>query len=355
MDIEPLLSSLSEGNPCGDDLSFSPEFDAIAELRREDDATLDQGAWVTELKTADWPAVEAHCHDLLATRSKDLRLAMWFAEAAAFNRGYDGLNQGLALCARMCERHWDGMYPRPEEGDMEERVGNIAWLLNRVVRLAASIAISPGKAGSFSLNDAAAARALQATDSRSPAKEDNADIADRFHRALKATPHAVLIESLDGLEGCRGSLDALQSVTDARLGAMGPSFVPAREALAGAHHELQRIARDIGALAPVQSPEEVMAGVSNGSTDASALSATVSAGGLLESRQQALLQLRSVAAFFRATEPHSPVAYLADKAVRWAEMPLHEWLRTVIKDAGPLAHLEELLGVSPAGSSGPAQ
>jgi type VI secretion system protein ImpA len=52
-----------------------------------------------------------------------------------------------------------------------------------------------------------------------------------------------------------------------------------------------------------------------------------------------------VAAFFRRTEPHSPVAYLADKAVSWGEMPLHEWLRQVVKDQGSMSHLEELLGL----------
>jgi len=70
-----------------------------------------------------------------------------------------------------------------------------------------------------------------------------------------------------------------------------------------------------------------------------------SAGGPLRSREQALSQLREVAAFFRATEPHSPVAYLADKAVHWGEMPLHLWLRAVVKDGAALAHLEELLGL----------
>jgi hypothetical protein len=38
------------------------------------------------------------------------------------------------------------------------------------------------------------------------------------------------------------------------------------------------------------------------------------------------------------------VAYLADKAASWAGMPLHLWLRTVIKDPGQIAQLDELLG-----------
>ena len=57
-------------------------------------------------------------------------------------------------------------------------------------------------------------------------------------------------------------------------------------------------------------------------------------------------QLRLVADFFRRTEPHSPVAYLADKAASWGDMPLHLWLRSVIRDPGAIAGVEELLGSS---------
>ena len=67
----------------------------------------------------------------------------------------------------------------------------------------------------------------------------------------------------------------------------------------------------------------------------------------IQNRAQAVAQLRAVARFFRSTEPHSPAAYLADKAAEWAEMPLHQWLSTVVKDDGSLAHIRELLGVKP--------
>jgi type VI secretion system protein ImpA len=67
--------------------------------------------------------------------------------------------------------------------------------------------------------------------------------------------------------------------------------------------------------------------------------------GVIASRAQALGQLRAVADYFRQTEPHSPVAYLAEKAAHWGEQPLHLWLKAVVKDAGALAHVEELLGI----------
>lgn len=70
--------------------------------------------------------------------------------------------------------------------------------------------------------------------------------------------------------------------------------------------------------------------------------------GAIRTRADALRQLRAVADFFRRTEPHSPVAYLAERGAQWGEMPLHEWLRSVVKDEGVLAQVEELLGIAAA-------
>ncbi|NVD71283.1 type VI secretion system membrane subunit TssM [Duganella sp. BJB1802] len=41
--------------------------------------------------------------------------------------------------------------------------------------------------------------------------------------------------------------------------------------------------------------------------------------------------------------------YLADKAASWGDMPLHVWLRAVIKDPAAIASVEELLDARPAG------
>lgn len=63
--LEDLLQPIPGAAPCGADLSFSEAFDQIARARREDDASLDQGEWVTPLKAADWPEVVRHCSALL--------------------------------------------------------------------------------------------------------------------------------------------------------------------------------------------------------------------------------------------------------------------------------------------------
>jgi type VI secretion system protein ImpA len=356
MTIEDLLQPVRPEAPCGDDLSFSHEFDAIAELRREDDPTLDQGEWVTALKTADWAGTQKRCGELLVSSSKDLRLAMWWAEAAALTSGYAGLHTGLQLCTALCQRYWDGLYPEVEDGDMEQRIGNIAWFLNRTVTLATRAPLTQGRGGAaYSITQMQAARALQATLDRHPeqaaALQSDAITVDKVNRALRETPKEALRDAVRWVDGCLSALAQWQEVIDAQLGQDGPSFVPAREALAGALHEVQRVAKEAGALlgesiAPSASGGSVHA-ASAGAEAAGPAGAAAGLGGPPRSREQALAQLREVATFFRATEPHSPVAYLAEKAVQWGDMPLHVWLRTVLKDPGALSHVEELLGVLP--------
>jgi type VI secretion system protein ImpA len=362
MELEDLLSPVATHAPCGDDLSFSREFDDIADMRRHDDPTLAQGEWVTELKVANWPGVAALCGTLLHARTKDLRLAMWLTEAWAMTRGFEGLDDGLRLCTQLCERYWSELYPQADGSDQEERIGNMAWLLQRVLHLVDNLPVVHGRQGqSATLHDLAQARQLHALGERAP--EEAARLAparwtvEQFQRALRDTPSAQLLATRQAMRQCQAHLLAWQAVVDQHMGADGPSFVQAKEALARALHEMDRLVRDAG-----------LGSVDAGDAPALQPSASTSAGdegeGItdtlpfvpagLRTRAQALAQLQEVAAFFRRTEPHSPVAYLAEKAVAWGNMPLHEWLRQVIKDDGTMAHVQELLGLggdAPGGSA----
>lgn len=377
MDVDELLAPISAQSPCGDDLSFSNEFDQIAEMRRADDPSLDQGAWVTALKLADWPGVTRQCSALLRTRSKDLRLALWLTEARALSEGHRGLAEGLDLCAALCEQHWQALHPLPDDGDMEERIGNIAWLLQRLVDLAPALPVTHSRKGErFSLRDLAHARLQDAkAGDASPTASTNPEgpsplTAARFRQALADTPANLLRDTFAAQQAAETALHRWQTAVDAQLGQEGPSFVAAREALAQVTHELNRLLREVG-ISPVQADNSHLAAHADNTssdsatgnasaaltaraTDPAGVASNGGAAGVLRAprtRHEALQQLRDVAAFFRQTEPHSPVAYLAEKAVKWGDMPLHQWLQEVVKDHGAMGHLNELLGL-PAPDAG---
>jgi type VI secretion system protein ImpA len=327
LDIEKLLAPVSTEAPCGEAIAFSADMDAIAAARKADDPSIEQGAWVTTLKEADWKFVASRCAQLIENRSKDLQLAVWLAEALAKTAGPRGLADGLLVVAALCERYWDHVHPLPDEGGFEQRIGNLCWIGARAPQLIMEMAVTEG-ASAFSLRDIEAARA------RGP------DALADIDAAKRRSSRAFYENLMRDCDHCAAALGDLERTVDDRLGADGPGFTQAKSALQELIHFVAPMAREGGAAA------ETLAAQQAAPAGGVAATGMPIASGPIQTRSQALAQLRAVAAFFRSTEPHSPVAYLADKAANWGEQPLHVWLRAVVKDDSSFAHLEELLGIS---------
>lgn len=341
LDFDTLLQPVSDSRPTGEDLSFSLEYDTIQEARRADDPSLEQGEWVTELKTADWPAVARQCGQLLRERSKDLRLAVWWTEAQTRNHGIEGLTAGYRLLSGLCERYWDDVHPAVEDGDLEQRIGNLVWLIGHSGDWLRQVPLTRAPQGRFGLADFEAARSRQGDDGDGPTLET-------MEAARRDTPHEFYLQLSNAMPLCQESLAALEQAVDERLGQDGPSFTALRDQLARLDDTVQRFAREAGVLVDLADDAPAAPGTAPGTAAAAAPAAR---NGEITSRAEAIAQLRNVANWFRRTEPHSPVAYLADKAAHWGEMPLHAWLKRVIRDDAVLGQLEDLLDVARPGDS----
>ncbi|MEN5206796.1 type VI secretion system protein TssA [Stenotrophomonas terrae] len=346
LDQDALLAPIAGHAPTGEDLSFSSEFDRIIENRRADDPTLDQGAWQTDIKYADWGSVLRDCNQLLQTRTKDLRLAGWLCEAATQQEGFPGLAAGFRVTAGLCERYWDDVHPLAPDGDYEERIGNLSWLLTNTSQWLRAIPLTSAPQGRFSLADFEHAHA---------GSSDHADgrpSLELLEAARRSTSHDAYRQLVTALPDCSLALDELQAAVDSRLGMDGPSFSSVREQLDHLQRTVRRFAREAGMLLDgevgdvADEQSDTFPAPAAGAAEP-ALSNAVPRGpaGAPGSRKEALAQLRQVAEFFRRTEPHSPVAYLAEKAASWGEMPLHVWLKRVIKDHTTLEQMEEMLDV----------
>lgn len=334
---EELLHPISASQPAGIDTAFSSDLDAIAQARRFDDPSLAQGEWVTDLKEADWEFVVKRCTLLLREQTKDLRLAVWLAEAATKEYGLRGLGEGLLLLAGLCERFWDlGLYPEADGGDQEQRIGNLAWILSRIRSLVREVPLTEGRGSAWSTVDfEGARRRASAGDSETPPRLADMEVAKR------ANSLAFVAAFRDDAQYCLDALNTLERTADARLGQDSPGFSAAREAIQAMLHAMP-------APATVDVDPQPEAAESQATPTAVAAPAAPMVPGQIRSRADAIAQLRAVAKFFRETEPHSPVSYFAEKAANAGEQDLHTWLRSVIKDQGSLAHIEELLGVPPS-------
>ncbi len=355
MDIASLTLPLPPPlGPCGDDLIFSPEFDAIQEARRFDDPSISQGEWVAEIKEADWPGVARLCLGILANKSKDLRVACWLIEARCKIDGLAGLAEAYTLLAALCESFWNDIHPQPEDGDLEQRVGVLDWLANQTPRLLRDIALTDSTRGKFSLIDLEAARAVARQIERNPGQAEEitrqAGVSlEQFEAAVSDTTRAYFADGLYQAEQTRNAIKAVQILLDSRMGKLSPAFGQAFDVLEDIARFFQHHAgSDTGAIAVGAPTEPASPNPQHRERIEPSFGecpATIS--GPIGSREEAIRQLQEIAGFFRRTEPHSPVAYLAEKAARWGSMSLHEWLRTVVKDDSALLRMEELLGVEP--------
>jgi type VI secretion system protein ImpA len=344
LQFDALLEPISETSPAGEDLTFSAEVDAINKARQFDDPTLDQGEWITEIKEADWQFVFDKCSSLLEKQTKDLRIGGWLVEAATKTRQFDGMAAGIELLTNMCARYWEELHPRTEDSDNEQRIGNLAWLLKRSVQLVKEIPLTEGRGSAFSWIDFEAARARANNSVRTGevvSEDGNQPTLTVLESARRKSSKNFYQTLISGAVQCQKKLVELERILDERLGISGPSFMQLKDTLATIQNTIERFGADIGVKSAevIDTNSKARLGAATGNA--------ATCVGAITSREQALEQLRQVAEFFRRTEPHSPVAYLADKAATWGDLPLHTWLKTVIKDPNSLTFIEEMLGIKP--------
>jgi type VI secretion system protein ImpA len=180
--IEDLLDPISEVQPGGVNLRWTPEWDRIKEARRSDDG-LEAGQWEKrERKSANWRLVEELTFTALHTKTKDLQLAMWFTEAGLKLRAFTGLTEGFRLIKELSARFWDkGLFPLIEEGP-EDRSRPLEWLNEKLAESILELPITRrnDKGDDFTL---AQLRAAQRVGSEASFKTKDGDIDEAKKKA----------------------------------------------------------------------------------------------------------------------------------------------------------------------------
>ncbi len=126
VDVESILTPIEGESPSGESLRYEGTYDLLIEARRQED-TLNQGAWQTDVKMRDFAEVIRVSVPALQTKTKDLQLAVWLAEALAKEHGLVGLRDGLQILSGLQENFWETLYPEIEDGDMDARANAISW------------------------------------------------------------------------------------------------------------------------------------------------------------------------------------------------------------------------------------
>jgi type VI secretion system protein ImpA len=364
LDLEALLAPIGEGDGAGEDLraDWSPGSpyqrlrDARSEARTEErarDAEGDDEAPPPE----GWREVRRVGVQALAERSKDFEIAAWLAEAMVRLEGLPGLSASARLIAGLCERYWDAGFPQPDDEGHEGRASPIGGLA--------------GAGGEGTLMQPLRRLALfQRTDGtpvglwKYEQAVETAGIADEARRQARLDAGVPLLDTLEAearMDAARlrsiGAQAAeaaaawaeMDAALTARFGADAPSTRRVAELLARMREIAQRTlgadsaAPDADQEQPAATAAEPAPGAAAGAAPAAARRAT----GAIETREDALRLLSQVADFFRRTEPHSPLAYTLDDAVRRGRMSLPELLAEVLPDETARTTMLSSLGIRP--------
>lgn len=357
IDIAALLQPLSESAPCGEDVSFSEVYDRIREERRADDPSLSQGDWQAELKTANWRNVVELSSQVLSGQSKDLQAAVWLGEALIARHGLAGVADACDLLDGLLENFWDGLYPLTEGDDLEERASRLAWF-NQYATLALRKAPLNSGEPTMSLNDWQISRevdnlARQNREAWQSAIDEGKTDGETFDRILLSSGRDSITATLAAIEQALAAQQRFGARVNTLFGRQAPSLYEISQALEQAQQVMRRTGQSLGLAPSPASTPSAQTSEALLSTDQSApsnfsvpVSERTFAPQSLAKKQDALRQLQEIAEFFRCNEPHSPVAYLLDRAVAWADMPLDQWLGEVIEDEGILGRIRERIGVS---------
>ena len=359
LDFEMLLAAIPGDNPSGESMRLAAPYDAIQEARRSDD-DLEQGDWVRETKVADWSTVIKIATEALQMKTKDLQLAAWLVEALVKQHGFPGLRDGLRLLRELQERFWDSLYPENDDGDLEFRAGPLGWLNEKLPSAIRQIPVTLG----INAEHYTWLRWKESREVDNLGRRDQAAMAallsegkitgEQFDKAVETTPLAYYQTLFQDLEETWREFEQLDQVVDDRFGQEAPGLMSIKQAIVDCRTLVADIGKKKGGLVPEPEPDLTPQEVEESANVAEQeipepvnssprRSAAVSPD--LQSRADALRQLAAVADYFRRAEPHSPVSYLVQRAVRWGEMPLEAWLQNVIHDESVLDQLREMLGL----------
>ena len=372
IDLEALLTPIDGDNPAGESLRYEGTFDQIKEARREDEV-LAQGDWSRDLKVADWPQVIKLATNALLTKTKDLQIAAWLTEGIVKHDRHDrwvALRDGLRLLRGLHENFWDNAYPEidPEddEGPLASRANVLAAFDARAAVIVKELPLTAGQKYSYlqyleskqfdvpenieavEYDQQEKFRAMKAQ-----AEAEKRVTGDDWRKAKAATNRDFIEARFALINECWDEFKLLDAEMDAKFAKETPGLGAFKKSL----DEIRTLVDLLVKEKQKAEPRDDESGGETGGEDGEAMAVSAGGGGFsasggsVRSRQEALKRLAEIADFFRHTEPHSPVSYAVQRAVKWGHMPLEAWLADVLKDGTALDSVREVLGFNTGSSS----
>ena len=347
IDISSLVAPISAENAVGLDLrrDTSPRslYSQIRDARKTARAAERNNLFV-ENKTNEadeqWRIIFELAPQALKEKTKDLEIACWYTEALVRKFGFQGLRDGFIVIRQLIESFWDHLYPLPDDDGIETRVAALTGLNGEgaegvlIVPIRTSFITESGPDGRpFSYW-----QYQQALDAHRTGQAPNSEFTlDDINKAVEQSSPEFYINLRDDVQACLNEYKHIAGLLNERCGAQhSPPTSNIINVLADTLGSILHLAKDKLPL------PEAADGAAQGVDGANGAPAS----GPIKTRAEALKQLGYISQFFRRTEPHSPLSYIIEKAVRWGDMSLGELMKELIPDSNSRSTYSSLTGVT---------
>lgn len=297
----------------------------------------------------EWRPLVDQIPPILAKQAKDLELATYLTEGLLRIHGVAGLRDGFALINGLIERFWDHLYPAVDEDGLETRLAKFSGLNGgeapgTLIAPLFRVKVTEGRGeGPYTFFDVRQSVELASMDPerRERRVQAGAVTPEAIERAVAATSPQFFTTLLEDVSQAEQEYFKLSMALDEACGAAAPGSTHIRGALAELREVAERFARQRNPVAASADGSEPATGGSAPSGGAG----TSVAVGAIRTRDDAFRLLLQVAEYFRVNEPHSPVSYATERAVRWGRMPLPELMQELIPEEGQRSQVFRLVGI----------
>ena len=354
MDIDTLLTPISDSQPTGADARVDPEItqnyytlkDARTNARAAERSNIFDN---NSSEIPEWISILDQAPQVLCKQTKDLEICCWYTEALIRNKGFSGLKQGFELIRGLIEEFWDDLYPLPDEDGLETRVAPLMGLNGSG---AEGVLISPirnvkltNSSGhdSYSLWQYQQALEIQKIHD----ENDRQNRIDSAGFSLTDIQHSVSDTSNDFfiaiVDDLNASIEDYKSISDMLDKHCGLDISPPSRNIINVLEEcLSAVKHLAGDVFETNDEAESVNESDENSETTESISSNNNA---INSREDAFKQLLRVSDFFKKTEPHSPIPAILQRAVKWGNMPIEQLIQELIPDNSSREHFRELTGV----------
>lgn len=334
MNIDDFLAPVSPEQPCGDNLEYDADFQAM-EQASQGKAEQQFGDTIIPAEPADWTTVEKLAVSLLG-RTKDLRVMLALTHAWTKRRGLAGYADGLLLVQQALSLYWPQMYPLLEEfGETDPfyRINALAGMSDKSELTTAlrNAMLLRSNGDELTLRDAQA-------------------LLDGSKTECAGYPggRSRLIDELarggqPGIEAILAIHQRLQTIRELLVGYLSESGVP----------EMEQLQKTVGVVAsacqvtdisafhspreePVVSEQAVTPGASTAQSAVDWRSAQIT------TRAEAQLMLEKAKQYFSQHEPSHPAPLMIERVQRLIELDFMDIIRDLAPDG--VHQLENIFG-----------